>query len=135
MQFTPTISNNPWYSYQGCELSFLDFWNLSVNMFNNAFFYTEGKSVRLARESPDFIASKLSSLPPPEHIIDSIWSLLKLTIFDFNEPRWSSSLTLFFGSSLFVLLFLIYIGPYSFIFKIKYLFNRKKILIKSVLSF
>jgi hypothetical protein len=41
-------------------------------MFNNVFFYAEGKSVRLARESPDFIASKLSPLPPPEHIIDSI---------------------------------------------------------------
>ena len=36
---------------------------------NNVFFYIEGKSVRPARVSPDFMASKISPLAPPEHII------------------------------------------------------------------
>ena len=45
--------------------------NLSVNVFSNVFFYTEGKPVRPAQASPNFMKTKLSLLALRERIIDS----------------------------------------------------------------
>ena len=45
--------------------------NLSVNAFSNVFSYIEGKPVRTAQASPDFMASKISPLALWESIIDS----------------------------------------------------------------
>ena len=49
-------------------------------------------------------------------------SLLNFSIFAFNKPRWVS-MTLFFGPWLFLLLFLLSIGPHSFFFEIKYFYK------------
>ena len=57
--------------------------NLSVNVFNNVCFYTNGKPVRRARVSPDFMALKLSPLAHRNTllillVLFSIWLFLLL---------------------------------------------------------
>ena len=51
-----------------------------------------------------------------EFSIDSTCSLLSFAILSKNKPRWGS-MALFFGSRIFLLLFLLSIKPHSFILK------------------
>ena len=88
--------------------------NLLVNMLSNVLFPFEGKPMRHIQVSRDFMKSKSSPFAPQEHIIDSTCSLFNFAILDFNKKRWPS-MALFFGSCL----FLLSIGPHSFIWEIK----------------
>ena len=88
--------------------------NVLVNLFSKVFFPTEGKPMRHIQVSPDFMKSKPLPLSPQERIIDSTCSLFNFVVLAFNKPRWFS-MALFSWS----LLFLLTIGPHSFIWEIK----------------